>query len=91
MWACLEAEGHVGSIDTFKNIVLNVIFVMKMIPPTTKWAGLDEEGHVGSIDKLENIVGFEFHICDEDDATYHKACVWAGLDEEGHVGSIDML
>ena len=33
------------------------------------------EGHVGSIDTLENIVGFEFYICDEDDATSHKACV----------------
>ena len=46
MWAGLEAEGHVGSIDMLENIVgfevlvllvLNVIFVMKMMPPATKY------------------------------------------------------
>ena len=32
------------------------------------------EGHVGSIDTLENIVGFEFYICDEDDALPQSVC-----------------
>ena len=45
MWAGLDEEGHVGSIDMLENIVgfevlvllvLNFIFVMKMMPPTTK-------------------------------------------------------
>ena len=49
MWAGLDVEGHVGSIDMLENtIAFNVIFVMKMMPPTTKRVCVGKLGRGGT-------------------------------------------